>query len=1134
MKDCYSHLVRLLRKQINLKDILLNRYFKTVLIYVCLILTKTVICQPVVQLLSTNGTFTVPTGVTSLKVECWGGGGGGGWTNNSGQSSGGGGGGAYAKSNLIVSPGQTFAYVVGIGGNGGNASSVVKDGGDTYFGSPSTVMAKGGLGVANNSTPGASGGQASASVGNVITRNGGNGGNGTGSGSCHASGGGGGGAGSDASGGNGANGAVGSGLCLNGGTGGVGGTGGSQLGGNGGTGASAGGNGGSGNAYSAGGGGAKTAWLLGSSQNGGFGSGGIIRVTYCIPPSVNAGNDVTINCSGSTTLNGSASVPSGNQTLYSANSFSDFANFITNDGNRWVISATAFAGGVADEMLFRYFSGSDPTVISSWVMSSPVDATYYTTINLSFKHFVDHFTGTYNLKLQTSTDQANWTDRWTLSPTADVAANTVNVNLNVIAGQIFYFRFLFDGNVWNIDNWYIDDILLNGNVSIPVTYSWSPSTGLSNPNIANPVASPASTTTYTLTAIAGGCSSSDQVTVSVGGGGIPSITCPSNITMNAAFNNCSAVVTYTPPVGTDECGTPSTSQTAGLSSGNNFPVGVTTNTFTVTSGVQTANCSFTVTINDLEPPTIVCPPPVSVNNSPGNCGAVVNFSTPVGNDNCSGASTLLTSGLASGSLFPVGVTNNVFTVTAANGQNANCSFTVTVNYTANPSINCPSPLIVNNNIGICGAIVNYTTPVGSDNCASTSTLQTNGYASGATFPLGTTTNVFVVTAATGQTANCLFTVTVNYNEPPTIICPAPIVVNNSPGICGAAVSFDSPIGTDNCTGSTTIQTTGLPSGFIFPVGTTTNTFNVSAASGQSASCSFTVTVNNSGGMTGNLVESDSGSGTPVFYHVYVLTHSGGTAPINYNWNTTGWVQHTFTGTNEITIVYGSGSSWSVTISDSSSGGPCGANVMTFNSPDPSGNAGDLNIASFNITSDSGLNTGAISLIVEGGNPCGGNSYQYVWGFPMAWIPPGNTNISTISNLPAGWYTVTVSDCGSDGLPGTVDDNSVIGWYWVPKQIRGRGKSALESVNANLIEVYPNPFQDQTNVSFSVPITTLVKISVYDLSGKTVAVLFDGTAPKNEPLEMSFNSQNLPSGVYICHINVPELNISQKVKLITLK
>jgi len=49
-----------------------------------------------------------------------------------------------------------------------------------------------------------------------------------------------------------------------------------------------------------------------------------------------------------------------------------------------------------------------------------------------------------------------------------------------------------------------------------VTYSWSPVTGLSDPNSATPTASPSATTTYTVTATdANGCSGSDQVTVTL-------------------------------------------------------------------------------------------------------------------------------------------------------------------------------------------------------------------------------------------------------------------------------------------------------------------------------------------------------------------------------------------------------------------------------------------------------------------------------------------------------------------------------------------------------------------------------------------------------------------------------------------
>lgn len=60
---------------------------------------------------------------------------------------------------------------------------------------------------------------------------------------------------------------------------------------------------------------------------------------------------------------------------------------------------------------------------------------------------------------------------------------------------------------------------LNGSATggtSPYSYLWSPSTGLSNPAIANPVASPAITTTYTLTVTDNvGCYSTDPVTVTV-------------------------------------------------------------------------------------------------------------------------------------------------------------------------------------------------------------------------------------------------------------------------------------------------------------------------------------------------------------------------------------------------------------------------------------------------------------------------------------------------------------------------------------------------------------------------------------------------------------------------------------------
>ena len=66
---------------------------------------------------------------------------------------------------------------------------------------------------------------------------------------------------------------------------------------------------------------------------------------------------------------------------------------------------------------------------------------------------------------------------------------------------------------------------------------------------------------------------------------------------------------------------------------------------------------------------------------------------------------------------------------------------------------------------------------------------------------------------------------------------------NDLGQCAAVVNYTPPVGLDNCPGPVTVQTAGLGSGVLFPVGITTETYQVTDASGNTAQCSFTVTVN---------------------------------------------------------------------------------------------------------------------------------------------------------------------------------------------------------------------------------------------------------------------------------------------------
>ncbi|MBK7761813.1 MAG: HYR domain-containing protein [Bacteroidetes bacterium] len=316
----------------------------------------------------------------------------------------------------------------------------------------------------------------------------------------------------------------------------------------------------------------------------------------------------------------------------------------------------------------------------------------------------------------------------------------------------------------------------------------------------------------------------------------------SNITQYNDLNSCGAMVTWTPPPANDNCGIASNVSTS--APGSIFPVGVTTVTYTATDiHGNSSTCSFTITVIDNELPSITCPSNISVNNDPGNCSAVVTYTAPVGTDNCPAATTAQIAGLASGATFPIGTTTNTFRVTDAAGNTATCSFTVTVIDNELPSITCPANISVNNDPGNCSAVVTYTAPVGTDNCLAATTAQIAGLASGATFPIGTTTNTFRVTDAAGNTATCSFTVTVIDNELPSISCPSNITQSNDNGLCSAVVTYTAPVGTDNCPGSTTIQTSGLASGSAFPVGVTTNTFKVTDAAGNTATCSFTVTVN---------------------------------------------------------------------------------------------------------------------------------------------------------------------------------------------------------------------------------------------------------------------------------------------------
>ncbi len=78
---------------------------------------------------------------------------------------------------------------------------------------------------------------------------------------------------------------------------------------------------------------------------------------------------------------------------------------------------------------------------------------------------------------------------------------------------------------------------------------------------------------------------------------------------------------------------------------------------------------------------------------------------------------------------------------------------------------------------------------------------------------------------------------------------------------------------------------------------------------------------------------------------------------------------------------------------------------------------------------------------------------------------------------------------------------------------------------SLEQNYPNPFNPVTNIYYNVGMTSVVNISVYDMTGKEVAVLLNESKPTGR-YSVEWNATNMPSGVYFYKLTI---NGSQSIE-----
>jgi hypothetical protein len=133
----------------------------------------------------------------------------------------------------------------------------------------------------------------------------------------------------------------------------------------------------------------------------------------------------------------------------------------TRTHDHWGVSSVNNAGGDSPEMFMNW----SPSVTGELKLISPViDATDVDdNFGLYFKHMVAHYDNSFVLQIQVTTDDITWNTIWERTVSDDIMPESMNFPLNnyLADGKKFKVAFVFDGYSYDIDGWFIDDIIVD-------------------------------------------------------------------------------------------------------------------------------------------------------------------------------------------------------------------------------------------------------------------------------------------------------------------------------------------------------------------------------------------------------------------------------------------------------------------------------------------------------------------------------------------------------------------------------------------------------------------------------------------------------------------------------------------------
>ncbi len=396
-----------------------------------------------------------------------------------------------------------------------------------------------------------------------------------------------------------------------------------------------------------------------------------------------------------------------------------------------------------------------------------------------------------------------------------------------------------------------------------------------------------------------------------------------------------------------------------------------------------------------------------------------------------------------------------------------------------PEVDCTEDIEAEAENGECYATISFEEPTGTDDCSEEVTVtRIEGLESGEQFPIGVTTQKYSITDDYENETICEFTITVLDTQDPVIVCPENIEIKNDPGECGAVVNYKIEDPSDNCPGVEMKQTAGLASGEFFPVGITTVTYTATDASGNTSSCSFTVTVND--------VE------PPV---ITVKDMKNSKWPPNH--------KHFELEINEY-IVSVTDNCTDLTADD--------IIIDDVSSDEPQNGTGDGNTTDDIVISE---DCKTVQLLSE--RQGGGNGRVYTINLAVA-DEHGNIGVAEIkAEVP--------HDKGKKGAP--IDDGpeyTVNGCDIVVDEENNEDdgeeeeNSRVVKSNVEVFETYPNPFRSTFEILFKAETNDHVTVDLYTFTGSKVKMLYRGNVKANKEYSWSYDSGNLNDELYLLIVN----------------